>query len=148
MKNGTSATNYWNVTAGNKYTLKLNLRTKRLSVSQYVAYEQVWMMGDATPGGWDWDNVMSKSEMTQNPDNKNQFIYEGSLSAGEMKFPVEIDRSFGGKFIIAMKPGASITSDTDFQIVAGGDNKWKIEEAGDYKIVVDLYEEKVFFTKK
>ena len=47
-----------------------------------------------------------------------------------------------------MKQGASITSDTDFQIVAGGDNKWKIEEAGDYKIVVDLYEEKVFFTKK
>lgn len=148
VKNGTAATNFWNVTAGNKYTLKLNLRTKRLSVSQYVAYEQVWMMGDVFNDGWNWDVVTAKLEMTQNPDNKNQFIYEGSLSQGEIKFPVEIDRSYGGKFIIAMKPKASISSDTDFQIVAGGDNKWKIEEAGDYKIVVDLYEEKVFFTKK
>lgn len=148
VESGTAATKYWKVVTGNKYTLKLDLRTKRLLISQFVAYEHLWMMGDAAPGGWNWDDVVAKSEMTQNPDNVNQFVYEGHLNAGEIKFPVEIDRSFGGRFIVAMKENASIVTDQDFQVLAGVDHKWRISESGDYKIIIDLYEEKIYFTKK
>lgn len=136
------------------YRVTLSVETLNITIEDLggdvpsVIYEHVWMMGDAAPGGWSWDDVIAKSEMTQNTDNKNQFTYEGPLKAGEIKFPVEIDRSFNGKFIVAMKAEASITADTDFQIVAGADNKWKIETAGSYKILIDLSEKKIYFTKK
>lgn len=136
------------------YRVTLSIETLDITIEDLggdvpsAMYEHVWMMGDATPGGWNWDDVTAKSEMTQNPDNKNQFTYEGFLKAGEIKFPVEIDRSFNGKFIVAMKAGASIATDTDFQIVSGTDNKWKIETAGSYKILIDLSEKKIYFTKK
>lgn len=142
------------ITKVGTYRIQLNVVTLDITI-EYVggdtpepAYEHLWMIGSATPAGWDWDQVVAQAEMTQNPDNKNQFVYEGRLNAGEIKFPVEIDRSFGGKFIVATKPNANIATDKDFQIVSGLDNKWIIEQAGVYKILIDLQEEKINFTKQ
>ena len=149
------ADNKFSIKSTGNYRITLNLSTLDITITNLggdnppvLAFNQIWMMGDATPGGWNWDDVIARSEMAQNPDNESQFVYEGHLNAGEIKFPVEIDRTYGGRFIIAMKKDPIINEDADFQVVAGGYNKWKITTAGDYKIVVDLYEEKVTFTKK
>ena len=105
----------------------------------------IYMIGDATPGGWSWDNV---TEMSKNPNDPNEFVYEGPLSEGEIKFPLEIDHSWGGDFILAPTANCAPSENGSYVIGNQPDNKWKISEAGNYRIVINAFNETISFIKQ
>lgn len=139
-----TASNQWNIPAANKYSVKLDLRNNRLEIGDYVGYEHIWIMGSAAPGGWSWDDI---TEMQRDASNPNVFRYEGFLSAGELKFPLEIDHSFGGDFILAPQANCPISENGTYFIGNQPDNKWIISEAGNYRITIDVENETISFVK-
>ena len=139
-----TASNQWNIPAANKYSVKLDLRNNRLEIGDYVGYEHIWIMGSAAPGGWSWDDI---TEMQRDASNPNVFRYEGFLSAGELKFPLEIDHNFGGDFILAPQANCPISENGTYFIGNQPDNKWIISEAGNYRITIDVENETISFVK-
>ena len=101
-------------------------------------------MGSAAPGGWSWDNI---TEMQRDASNPNVFRYEGYLSKGELKFPLEIDHNFGGDFILAPQANCPISENGTYFIGNQPDNKWIISEAGNYRITIDVENETISFVK-
>ena len=139
-----TASNQWNIPAANKYSVKLDLRNNRLEIGDYVGYEHIWIMGSAAPGGWSWDDI---TEMQRDASNPNVFRYEGYLSKGELKFPLEIDHSFGGDYILAPQANCPISENGTYFIGNQPDNKWIISEAGNYRITIDVENETISFVK-
>ncbi len=146
------ASNQWNIPSANKYSVELNLRENRLEIGNYVGYEHIWIMGSAAPGGWSWDNI---TEMQRDASNPNVFTYEGPLKAesattpGELKFPLEIDHSFGGDFILAPQANCPMSANGTYFIGNQPDNKWIVpeSEAGNYRITIDVENETISFVK-
>lgn len=115
-------------------------------------YEKVWAIGDATPAGW---NVPSAIELKKI--NNIQFVYEGNLYAGELKFPLELDLdgNWNMSYLMPKTQGTEPGGDNTMEYVekekAGThDYKWKITEsqAGSYKIILDTYLMEITFEKK
>ena len=94
----------------------------------------VYMVGDATPAGWD---INSPTEMTK---DGNIFTYEGVLAPGEVKFPVEF--RWNGPTYIAEEAGTDITAGGVFNVKLAPegepDNKFRVTEAGSYKLTLDI----------
>lgn len=104
----------------------------------------VYMVGDATPAGWD---INSPTEMAKDGDI---FTYEGPLTAGEMKFPVEF--RWDGPTYMAEEAGTDITAGGEFTTVLSPngdpDNKFKVTDAGNYKLTLDTKNLKLKVEKK
>ena len=67
--------------------LTLNIETMTLeALYPTTEYEDIWMIGAATPAGW---NIMNSVKLEKEPDNQVAFFYDGWLNTGEMKFPLE-----------------------------------------------------------
>ena len=116
-----------------------------------VWYDNVWMIGDATPKKWTWKDMV---EMTQSEENGNIFTWTGHLNAGEIKFSLDgpTADAFSGNFVFAKKENASIFNDTDIDIrnTDDKDYKWKLseQEAGTYTITIDFNTNKISFEKQ
>lgn len=96
---------------------------------------ELYIVGSATPIGWSIDQAI---ELTKNPDNAYQFIYEGTLMPGEFKFPVNRNTDWAQDMYMR-----DTVNDGQFYLHVGGeadDNKWEIAEGegGTYKVVLDF----------
>jgi hypothetical protein len=98
-------------------------------------YDRLWIVGDATPSGWDVDNPR---EMTIDPDNSFQFKYNESLTAGEFKIPTTL-HNWSTDWFMPPTNNPPLTS-TAVTIIQGGspDNKWRITTPGLYKILLNI----------
>jgi hypothetical protein len=103
--------------------------------SRGAAYTQLWIVGDATPSGWDVDNPR---EFTRDPNNTFQFIYNEKLTAGEFKIPTTL-HDWGTTWFMPPTNNPPITS-TSVTLIPGGspDNKWRITNPGPYKILLNI----------
>ena len=145
LSDGESDENFSIATAA---TYKVDIDTEALTISvtqigNPAISDNVWIIGDASPGGWSWDNITA---LVRSEDDINEFTYEGHLNTGEFKFPIERDDSWGGKFVVALVNNQPL-NETGCQIAAGIDNKWKITDAGTYKIVIHLKNNTIHITK-
>lgn len=99
----------------------------------------LFMIGDATPGGWSMDDA---SEFTRDADNKYLFTWEGELVTGDMKACTERDGSFSCPFLRPATGGVEISAAgvaaSDFVYTKDPDDKWTVKEAGTYRITFDL----------
>src|SRR5690606_5237061 len=91
--------------------------------------DALYMVGDATPNGWDHDNPtpLVRAEAP------GVFTYEGEMAAGELKFITTI-----GEFLPSYQKGAdehTLVIRTDF---SEPDDKFVIDQAGLYKVTVDV----------
>ena len=138
--------NKWRVTYAAKYRLTFDLRNWTMSteylgendapVIEPLEAEAVYILGDATPNGWDNNNP---TQLTQK--SKYIFEYEGELKAGEMKACLEkgswdvpfIRPTFGD-----CKIGKDGVESSEFVFTTGPDNKWKVADAGNYRLTLDL----------
>lgn len=128
----------WKITTPGAYKIKLDINANTISIQPFTPFPQVWMVGDATPTGWNIDNP---TPMVPDPGNPYVFTWTGPMTAGEFKLPVETG-DFGGDYFMPMLNAAGPGS-TQMKFVPGGspDFKWKITEAGNYKIIINqLYE--------
>ena len=113
-------------------------------------YEEVWAVGNATPAGW---NIMSAVKLKRI--NNIQFVYEGDLYEGELKFPLELREDWNIPYLMPKthhtEPGGDNTMEYVEKDKAGThDYKWKITESqtGIYKIILDTYLMEITFEKK
>lgn len=100
-------------------------------------FYELYMIGDATPGGWSWDQVTA---LVQDDEDINHFSYSGPLFAGEIKFPTEIVHDWSGQFLLAPAPNCAPTAEGTYVVGNSPDNKWVIPTAGEWKI--DIYADK------
>lgn len=103
-------------------------------------YSKLWMVGDATPNGW---NIDGPTPMQQDLTDPFVFFYEGQLNAGEFKIPTTTG-NWGTDFYMPLTNHQDISL-PDVQLVVGGnpDLKWQITVAGNYKITLNLFSETI-----
>jgi len=117
------------------YNISLNLIDLTISIILKAGpgYDVLYIFGSATPNGWDIENAL---EMIQNPDDLFQFTYEGVLSPGEFKIPVNKNTDLGQDMFMK-DPDDS----TKVYFHIGGDpddSKWDIYKENWYSLVLDV----------
>jgi starch-binding outer membrane protein SusE/F len=131
----TQADNKFSITDAGKYNITLNLvdLTIKMEKQPGPAYENLYMVGDATPNGWAIGNA---TQMVQDPDNLFKFTYKGVLKAGDFKLPVNRNTDWGQDMFM-MDP----TDSAKVYLHHGGDSddsKWKINKENYYTVTVDI----------
>ena len=130
-----------------KYAVTFNVGSQDLTVEQIVVYEKVWAMGEAVSGDFAWENV---KELTQSNSNKNEFVYEGELGTGQIKFPLQFG-DYGGLFLVAEEDNKGVYDEFTGSCYLSsdkGDNKWYMNNAGTFKVTINTYKKEIHFQKK
>lgn len=130
--------NKWHISEAGPYKIQLNLRDLTIAITPFVPYTKLWIVGDATPTGWNIDNP---TEMIADPSDPNVFTYSGDLTVGEFKIPTATG-DWGTDFFMPAINHPELT-DTRMKFIPKGapDNKWQITVAGNYTITINqLYE--------
>lgn len=140
--------NDWNVPAGTSQDFEARVKadvtvdgvedgvtdTIAFSVTPYEPVSDVlYLVGDATPSGWDIANATS---MTASASQPWIFTYQGALSAGNFKFAVSRESCWCQDFY------TQDPNDEGMMVHniggSGDDIQWQISDGGNYKLTVDL----------
>lgn len=132
----------WKFTVAGMYRMEFNLKAWTYSITYLgelpkdpIKVETLFMVGEAAPNGWDLDKA---TELTK--ESEYVFSYTGALKAGEVKF-CEI-KDWGAKFVRPEIANEAITktgvANNKIVYTTGPDDKWKVQDAGQYKITLDL----------
>jgi len=135
----------WNITKAGKYTITVDTKSLDIQLTYLggESYTHIYMIGDATPGGWSWDNL---TELTHSA--TDMFTYEGPLSAGQIKFPTEIKSDWSGEMLYAPTPDCAPAVNGSFDAHIGDpDNKWLIPSAGTWSITINIKDTTISFVK-
>lgn len=135
--------NKWKITNPGPYKIALNIGDNSIQILPFTPYTRLWMVGDATPAGW---NINAPQVMTPTPGDPYTFTYTGPLTVGEFKIPVTT-----GNFNCAyFRPETNHPPITDTLApfvpvhqnpADANDFKWYISVAGNYKVTLNqLYE--------
>lgn len=121
----------------------VNNKTITLTKSAYqdahAKHAELWMIGDATPNGWQIDKGVL---LTQDAENPMVYTATADLKEGEFKFIV--NKYMGFDQTAYVKDAAD-----DSKVVYGGDdNKWNITEAGTYDVKLNLADMTISVIKK
>lgn len=129
------------------------LDTEQLTVSivrigEAPVSDFVGLLGEAAPNGWSLDQM---TPLAQDAADPNVFVYEGPLKRGEFRFSADRSTHSGSdwdtlRFIVSASAVPSL-ADTRIELVAGGNRNWRIEQAGDYRITIDLKALSIAFTR-
>jgi len=142
--------NKWLVNASETgvYTIVIDVEHENIQISpkKEPAYDKIYLLGDATPVGW---NIASPIAMLRDENNPFVFTREVFLTPGELKFPTFTGDWCDGDWINASQANQSITA-TDYIYThgcEGPDNKWKVssDEVDEYLITIDLEYESISF---
>jgi hypothetical protein len=136
---GGSPDNKWKITTPGAYKILLNISsTPFIQIKPFTPYAGLWMVGDATPAGWD---IANPTPMVQTAGNPYEFTYTGNLNAGEFKIPTATG-NWNTDYFMPPTNHPAATSNAAIIIPGGNpDNKWQITAAGTYKVTLNqLYE--------
>ncbi|WP_114782821.1 SusF/SusE family outer membrane protein [Botryobacter ruber] len=125
----------FSITKAATYKVTVNLADLSVAIAEQAGppYSRLWVVGDAAPTGWDLDNA---AEMTKSASDPFVFTFTDYLKAGELKIATAKD--WGAPFYRPTVADAPTTS-TAVQVSAGDpDYKWKIAQAGVYKVTLNL----------
>lgn len=147
---------------GKAYKICVDIRSgkERMMMREFTPYEMIYLVGDATPNGWDLGNATPMTA-TESP---YVFTWTGQLNAGELKFSCDRQSDWNGAWFMAASADAEPKgtkehalfvnkSDEAFKKqyltvnVGDLDNKWKITASGTYTITLDQLNETVTITK-
>ena len=141
---GGSPDNKWQITTAGPYKIKLDLLNMKINIQPFTPYKQLWLVGDATPVGW---NINSPAPMTADPTNPYLFTWQGAMTAGEFKIPTTTG-NWGCDYFMPMVNHQPISSTLAKFIPSGNpDNKWQITVPGNYKITLDQLHETIQIQK-
>lgn len=142
---GGSPDSKWQITTPGPYKITLDIQHLTIDIKPFTAYTKIWMVGDATPAGWNIDNP---TPMVADATDPNVFTYTGPLTAGEFKFPLGTG-NWGGDYFMPVKNHQDLRVN-QMKFVAKGDPdyKWQITTPGNYKIVINQLYETITITKQ
>jgi hypothetical protein len=135
----------WTIAKTGQYRIVADVEALTLALTYLggETYSHMYMIGDATPGGWSWDNLTQM----QHPES-GIFTYEGHLNTGQIKFPTEIRSDWSGEMLYAPTPDCAPTLNGSFDAHAGEpDNKWIIPESGEWSIRININDTTISFSK-
>lgn len=142
---GGSPDNKWQITTPGAYKIKLDLYNTKITIKPFTPYNQLWLVGDATPTGWNIDNP---TPMTKDPSDPYIFSWQGDLVAGEFKIPTTTG-NFGCDYFMPMVNHQDITNHQAKFVPSGNpDNKWLITVPGTYKITLNQLKETIIIEKQ
>ena len=142
-----------------KICVDIHTAEERMMMREFTPYTEMYLVGDATPGGWSLDDA---TPMTQVDDSI--FTWTGNLTAGSLKFSCDKQSDFMGAWFMAMQDGSEPTGDvepmlfidkkmdsfTRYQyaksegvVVDDIDFKWTISSPGKYTIRLDQLHETI-----
>lgn len=150
---------------GMAYKICIDIRQgkERMMMRPFTPYETIYLVGDATPNGWDLGNA---TPMTVSADSPYIFTWTGRLSAGEMKFSCDKQSDWNGAWFLCVNgEGAEPTGNVEKMLfinksdeylkgqyldinIGDVDRKWKITTAGTYTITLNQLEETVSIVKQ
>lgn len=137
----------WNITGG-VYKIKLDTRDMKIDIVPFVPFEMIYLVGDASPNGWDIGNATPMTATT----DPYKFTWSGSLKGGELKFTCDKQSDWNGAWFIASEADKSPAGQTEQMLFnypgAGVDYKWRISESGTYKIELDQLKETITIQKQ
>ncbi len=147
---------------GKAYKICVDIRSgkERMMMSEFTPYDMIYLVGDATPNGWDLGNATPMTT-TESP---YVFTWTGQLNAGELKFSCDKQSDWAGAWFMATSADAEPKgtaeptlfinkSDESLKAqyltvnVGDLDYKWKITSSGTYTITLDQLHETVTITK-
>ena len=131
-------------------------------MTEFVPYEMIYMIGDATPAGWSLDIA---EPMVASADSPYIFTWTGNLNAGELKFTCDKKSDWNGAWFMADSEGKTPTGEVERMlfldkssdackdqyldtVISGIDYKWKVAEAGTYTITLNQLEETISIVKQ
>ncbi len=145
----------WEITTDDvgDYRITVDLMEETITIAEIDAdappFDELYLVGDATPGGWSLDE---QTPMQRDPDNPFLFTWSGDLVAGEFKIKGYAENDFcGGDWIHPIENGQAFSQD-DYQVLEGcgphDDPKWVVTEelAGQFDITVDTELETIVFS--
>lgn len=135
----------WEITTTDNYTVDVDIKALTISINSIGGeiYKHVYMIGDATSGGWSWDNITE----LEHPE-PNIFTYEGFLNRGEIKFPTELKSDWSGEMLYAPSADCNPAENGTYDAHKGEpDNKWTIHTAGDWSITINIKNTTISFIK-
>ncbi len=128
----------------NKFTYRVTITL----IEDGEIYSNLYMVGDATPAGW---NIGAPEPMVQDEENMNIFTWQGDLFAGEFKFSAFTGDWCDGDWLLATAPDQSLDHG-EYTIYTGcapgeEDFKWRVtdDSIGEWIITVDLENEIIDF---
>lgn len=149
--------------AGMAYKICLDIRPgkERMIMRPFTPYTEMYLVGSATPGGWDLGNA---TPMTVDPSNPDVFTWTGKLTEGEMKISADRQSDWNGAWFMATSKDAGPTGTVQKTIfidksdnglaeqypdiaIGDVDLKWVISEAGTYTITLNQLLEEITITK-
>lgn len=137
----------WNIPGG-VYKIRLDTRDMKIDIVKFVPFTMLYLVGDATPNGWDIGNATAMNA-TSDP---NRFTWTGNLKEGEIKFSCDRQTDWNGSWFLASQNGVAPTGETEPVLFSAKgsvpDNKWKIPSAGRYTIELDQLNETVKISKQ
>jgi len=150
---GKGVDNKWLVTTEGLYTIEVNLYQRTASFTRDksmddVPFKRVWIVGDATPGGWScpFTGQMTYDEAS----GHGTFKWTGTLTAGEIKFPLQ-NSDWGGAFFMADSENKTVQigvqMDLSYAPYGQPDHKFIVSEAGEYTILLNVINQTVKFIK-
>lgn len=132
-----------------KMVLDITEGSETLTMSPFEPFEMIYLVGEATPNGWDIGNATPMTAVDGDPFT---FIWTGTLKTGEMKFSCDKQSDWGGAWFLAYENGIAPSVDEQQMVFSakgdgGNDRKWNIVSAGSYTIILDQLREVVTIIK-
>lgn len=135
----TSPDHKWIVETAGLYRLTFNLSDWTIAAEytgDFKPASKLYMIGEATDGGWGWDTA---TVIEAQPGNDDLFIWEGELGRGSLKAAREKD--YEAPFYRPAFDGCKISStgveSTEMLFTTDPDDKWEVMEAGRYRLTFD-----------
>jgi len=136
----------WQIDKTGQYKVVADVENLTLEVTSLggEAYSHLYMIGDATPGGWDWGKV---TELVHA--GTDLFTWEGTLAKGEIKFPTEIQPDWSGEMLYAPQANCEPSANGTYDAHRGApDNKWFIPSSGIWSIRIDIASNTISIVKQ
>jgi hypothetical protein len=142
--------NKWliNESEAGDYKITINTENEVIRIEQLISYDNIYIVGDASPSGWD---ITDPEAFTQDDTDPFVFTWQGNLAEGELKFSTFTGDWCDGDWLLATSADQSLSA-TDYSIFSGcpesdQDHKWKVtaSDVGEYLITVDLNNNSISF---
>ena len=138
--------NKWEIPYYGEFMIEADIKQMTITVTPLSEPEvrgHVYMIGDATAGGWSWDGIVELPHT-----DRNIFTWQGYLNAGQIKFPTELKTDWSGEMLYAPTPDCEPSENGKFEIRTGGDdNKWLIADPAEYRIQINFNDTTISFIK-
>lgn len=136
---------YFMVSESANYDIVCDVKNKTITLTKsayqnaHAKHAELWMIGTATPNGWQIDKGVLLKQDAENP-----MVYTATAELKEGEFKFIVNKYMGFDQTAYVKDAVD-----DSKVVYGGDdNKWNITEAGTYDVKLNLADMTISVIKK